>query len=797
MTEGLVVTADSLPNTGELLEASAQLTPELVADQARQAALLPEEEQEEAFAALRLARKLSDYQADRDETSNTIGEGIILLLENGEEKLASRLITPSVDEDMQLDAALRRRHPGAFLQGDATYETLTRVRNEKREAFNKRFRDHLKSLPDELYEDIMFEVRIGAADPEGALDVPSSFWGNFMQLPYEMQHAVLKNPSRMSVAVETFQQIGHSGLLEHTAQLLPILSAMDGAVRESTLTSLSNIRRELQQLEPPVELGGYDMSVLTRYRNPRQAIMLARELFPNESVGGALSSMDYELDNDHTNLQPGQLFEIPRGIAAALPTLHEALGAIGVSSHQLTSYVRGITRLQRETGWSMAGPLSRTLIQVAEILPSHVLNYEETLSHQTILKTLYRILERPEGVDGEEVVGQLDLYLNRLDAMVKHYQYAKLYMEEEREADQNATEAKEDSPTPADILNDTPELSDTEKKERAKLQYKKMIRNRSLGAYFDELGIPEEMATKMFGAWQSYDEIYNVFKAEGIDRSKDLTDEMIAKAALDTASRLYKNLSAVQEYQETYGTGELLALHNTFGIVHFRRGTGEQFHNQMLRWNGLYRNKRGDLAKHKTMPRPRNVMVAGIHDHNGAFDKAAAKFFGDFGENGSFYFEASTKAELSRAIVKVGDRERQAGRDPLQNPSVRNLIVAGHGSPESLQLDAYDLLDLESYVVAMMGMNKLNDLGGNAVPNDYSRHLGNLYRVILHACSAGRAVPVAMNISQMIHAATGAPVESSPEDSYGYEYTRRTGKVRFRVKNEEGKIVPVNSVRHE
>jgi hypothetical protein len=253
----------------------------------------------------------------------------------------------------------------------------------------------------------------------------------------------------------------------------------------------------------------------------------------------------------------------------------------------------------------------------------------------------------------------------------------------------------------------------------------------------------------------------------------------------------------VQEYQETYGTGELLALHNTFGIVNFTRGTGEQFHNQMLRWNGLYKNKQGDLAKHKTMPRPRNVLVAATDDHNGAFGKAAEKFFDDFGESGSFYFEASSKAELSRAIVKVGDRERQAGRDPMQDPSVRNVIVAGHGAPDIIQLSRFDTFDLEAYVAAMMGMNKLNDLGGNAVPNEYSRHLGNLYRVILHACSTGRAVPVAMNISQMIHAVTGAPVESPPADSYGYNYTRSTGKVRFKVKNAQGEIVPVNSVRHE
>jgi len=800
---------EAAPDPGGASPSAEQAAPqrepaEVIADQIRQAALLPPEEQTAAFAALRLGRQINVTYERNDETALATDDAIILLVENGEDELAARLITPSLHESSVLDHALLRRHPDAFLQGDPIYDKLEQIRIEKSAELKEQFRAHMAGMPSEDVDRLLMKIRYSAADPDSALEAPASFWHSIQAMPEEAQSHIIGMPTPLNEAAEALPHISHGGLLRYAKELLPTVMAIKNeTARDAFITSLSNIVREMQQLDPPVELTGHTLQTLSRYRDPQQAMTLARNLTPNEHPNKALTELDYQLGRDGLKLQPDQLYKIPETIAAALPHLYETLNTLGVPSYMRGYTVRALNLLQQEVNWPVTGELTVALtkiLQIQNVDPSDPFMWPSPFQVE-MLKELNDILApriQNERADPNETVFNLEMFMTKMNAAFKHYMFVKEAMEKARsKATYGSDEVEPNFIGDAGDAETTKETT-ADKEEKWIRQNLLKIRRHSLGVFFDNLGIPEKISVKMFGAWDSYDPIIRIIgypedPKEEQKLVKAITDEQIADAALHSANRLYARLNAVQEYQKAYGTEELLDLHNTFGIVHFSRAPARQFHNQMLRWNGQVQDENGTITDTGVKEPAVNMNVACTDDHNDAFSEIAGKFFADFGEEGSFYFEASKRKDVSRAIVKVGDRERAAGRNPEEDSFMEIVMVSGHGSPRTVQLGPFEEINLAAYTQAMLGMNKLNDMGGNAVPNDYSRHIGHGYRVILNACSAGKKVVLSINISEMINATTGAPVEASPEDSYGYIYNKDTGEVKFRIMNEAGQIVPVDS----
>ena len=320
----------------------------------------------------------------------------------------------------------------------------------------------------------------------------------------------------------------------------------------------------------------------------------------------------------------------------------------------------------------------------------------------------------------------------------------------------------------------------------ARSRFSSMMRmeRRGLDKCFDSLGIPKKMQTDLFEAWMSYSPVgfaYAEYKKENV---KDLTDGEIERVSLVTTKVFYEQLTAVQHYCEQYGTTELIELNDIFGIVNFTRGTAEQFHSQLLRWKD-------------TEEAVRNINVAAAEDHNFSFGETAdGLFFASFGEEGSFYFEASTIAELSRAFVQVGTRERAAGREPSEQSEVQNVIISGHGEPRAIELSWGNLINIENFATAAHARHQFAEKGGKVRANDYSQYIGNAYRIILHACSAGKEIPESINISQVLHTEYGVPVEASPRDSSGYRVNER-GRVGYGMMDKNDDFVYVEGVRHE
>lgn len=463
--------------------------------------------------------------------------------------------------------------------------------------------------------------------------------------------------------------------------------------------------------------------------------------------------------------------DLPAEITAILPDLNEAFRKAGVSSYEAPLLVREALELGPEAIHTIFPNFIKLMGETADFREKINTSFgmvNATINERGIdalhfYEDEFRAILLPENkLDEGETGRRLDRFAMKQYAANKHYELIKVFLEEIR--DEERGDAKPPEP-------DTyPSTADR-------------IKNRGLDKYFDELGIPEGLRTKLFDAWMSYSAIGHALRQYEKSQVKDLTDEEIEMASLQAARIFYEQLTAMQHYCEQYGSAELIELNEIFGIVDFTRGSAEQFHDQLLRW------RNPELSV-------KNINLAATEDHNFAFGNTANLFFTSFGEDGSFYFEASSIPELSRAFVQVGTRERNAGREPIENSEVRNVVISGHGGPKGIALSRGNSVNIENFAQAAQGRHQLIDRHGNARPNDYSQHIGMSYRVILHACSAGKEVPESINLSQVLHREYGVPIEASSRVMAGYRVSE-AGNIMYRVPSENGEYVYSDGVRYE
>ncbi len=757
----------ALPMSTEVRPES--LTTESIADELKLAVDLSPEEQEQFFQDIIHRRRLNDFSRHHSDDSMMIDDAIVRLVEEGDNELAARLITPSFRENDALHDAVRRCYPEAVETSEAVTHVIEGIARQKSEEFTTRFREYLSGVDSDIVEDVLVGVRVAAANPESALEVPPVFWEQFHTMPEELKDVVLGVNGRLTSAVEAVRVLDQGGLLEYAKTLVAPAAALPPAERESYVVSAGRAIRalEMRDSDSSSSLYPHELASLACFRDPQAALDLAMKAFPRQQLPDALSCLATELSARGDD-ERAQLFVIPEDIADILPGFNEAFRRLGMSLYEYAFLAKKILALQPDA--------SRTIVPdmidaIAETVPlrEHMSIYREKNNdiHVRSLASLFysnkeltAILQNDEELSEVQIAQRLARFAMKQRAAGKEYHFVREFLGNVREAERRKEE---------------PELEVSGSQEAP--DYAAMMERRGLDEFFDGLGLPRELAVKFFETWKSYSPIHYALGYDRKKEIKDLTDGALDKAALRTAEVLHEQLTALQTYCERYGTDEVLEIYETFGILNFTRGTAEQFHDQLMRW------------KDSSQP-VENIHVAATEDYNFAFGNAASTFFTFFGEKGSFYFEAPTLRRLSQAFVQAGNRERMAGRNPEVESSVHNIVISGHGEPTGVTLSEGNILDVEAYARAELNAGLLK-----TKINNYRRHLGNAYRIILNACSAGKNIPEAINISQLLHSVYGMPVEAAPEDSYGYSVDA-LGNVSYRVKNDRGDIEPVESVRH-
>ena len=141
------------------------------------------------------------------------------------------------------------------------------------------------------------------------------------------------------------------------------------------------------------------------------------------------------------------------------------------------------------------------------------------------------------------------------------------------------------------------------------------------------------------------------------------------------------------------------------------------------------------------------------------------------------FFEAESELDIAKIIVEVGKHERRFGRDPMQTNAIKNILIHAHANAQALSLGPDgQKLDLQDYT---------NAERKNANPktklriNDYRRHLGNNFRVLLQACSTAGETVDGMNIANKMAEYHNTRVEGSPFITSGMLVINPDGSVTY------------------
>lgn len=278
---------------------------------------------------------------------------------------------------------------------------------------------------------------------------------------------------------------------------------------------------------------------------------------------------------------------------------------------------------------------------------------------------------------------------------------------------------------------------------------------------FEKLGIEPELAESMLESWLTFSALDRRLYHDGTVKS-EITDKDIDGSLVEYSDRLITQLNALSDYVEQFGIEETKTLIDTFGIYNFIRYSPDQLHNQLLSWQSGERPAR-------------NIVIGARADWNGAFSDDGFELEKLLGDEGLFFFEVNDRTSLAKVAVTTGNRERRAGRNPEITNPIENLIINAHASSTGLLLGTQNQrLGVEDY--------KTEPLNGQRA-NNYKRHLGSKFRVILIACSTAGEVKEGKNIAESISDHHDIRVEGSKMITSGNIIIEPDGTVKFNQGN--------------
>ncbi len=231
------------------------------------------------------------------------------------------------------------------------------------------------------------------------------------------------------------------------------------------------------------------------------------------------------------------------------------------------------------------------------------------------------------------------------------------------------------------------------------------------------LGVNTSLAEDIFTTWATYNslQVHSYSDENGFQSIDTEPDGSVMEQIIRNQSRAITfQLNAIKKYHAEFGDQELKQVIDVFGIYNFSRHELPVLHDQLARWSS------GQAVE--------TVVAEARADWN-SFSGKMIDFEDESLKPGVFYFEVNSATELSKLAVSLGQRERQLGREP----DISRFIVHAHGNPTGMLLGVNnEKLNLDLYAEAAKSRAKIS----GAERNDYVRHLGPNFTVILQSCSA-------------------------------------------------------------
>lgn len=277
----------------------------------------------------------------------------------------------------------------------------------------------------------------------------------------------------------------------------------------------------------------------------------------------------------------------------------------------------------------------------------------------------------------------------------------------------------------------------------------------------NSLGLGDDLAYSMFDSWSTYDEATRAL-INGYARPLKNNfggDGALEEIAKNQAQAYTRNIDKMEEFAASYGKDKLIGVIETFGIYNFARHEPAKLAEQVRAWQD------GEPIK--------SVIVDPRSDWN-SFDKSNCNFEGGFAD-GVFHFEANSGVDIARIAVNVGNHERSNGREP----AIRFFIVHAHGSPGGMELGTTgEGIRTGDYA----------DIKPGNKANDYKKHLGQGFELVLLSCSTAGPVAGGMNIAETMSKHHDVTVHACNTVTTGLSISSE-GSIDFQTKDNEGELV--------
>lgn len=740
-------------------------------------------QRDNAWRALRQERDLHGYLPNSN--AEQINRALLKLIQEGRTQSAKALMTPSTWEVAVLGEELLRAPLGEE-ERQVLNDAILDLQTQKAQEFNDRMLERGLDSRNPRDGAILSYLRDETVEAEEALEVPQAFWKTFDLLPYEAQQKFLKTRHTLRQAAEAVTMLNEQDLLVRRPDAIDIAPSInDPDARQKYAESLKQALDALGSPEDGEEQTAFPG--LEEFEDPLAALKISHQLGVTDTLSlRKLLTGSYEANNP-TQVDPNRVTLLTT--ASQMLTGPNDENRLRVLTNLISSVETAPNPAQRmsevQAGLALFGgrvdhaavPFiveSHYPLETAQTLAPRVAQLE-TFS-QDLKFSLSFYLKRPETPPDYiarifSVVDELER--NGLSAaddglhtiILGQARTDTSHIEMQHHIEDVADRRHMDQAVDAEITRTLADVAAGEQPKHDRLQYQPQIE-----ALFQRMGIPPHMGEKLYLAWSSYNLDTPTFEAAaaalGVDEAtltfKDLTRAHFEKGFRDKTESMHSQIRSLRTYIRQYGVDEAIQLHNTFNTANFTRSTPEAMHNQLARW-----------ASNEA---PKNICVGATSDNNTAFRSFGTEAFTLFGEEGTFLFECNTKAELAAVMVTVGKRDRAQGRDPLTQPTVETVMIGGHGSPESINIGPLgEYIKVSDYVDAA----QTRDGRPGLRPNDYARHLGRRYRMILVACEAAQQVTSGHNIAETMSVAHGVVTHGSPKTTTGMVEIDAAGNVSF------------------
>jgi hypothetical protein len=286
-----------------------------------------------------------------------------------------------------------------------------------------------------------------------------------------------------------------------------------------------------------------------------------------------------------------------------------------------------------------------------------------------------------------------------------------------------------------------------------------------------ELGISSEMVEAMVDSWTTYDSfVIDMYDDHDFILPQEAPNEpALQRLANRQADALKAQIDSLREFVGQYSLETTEQVVNNFGIYNFSRHKPEDLFDQLQRWQS---GEAVDIA-----------VAEARFDWNSYQPKPVV--FEEHSGQGVFYFEASSGLEVAKLAVMLGKRERSLGREP----EVSRFFVHAHASPDGLVMGTKrETIWTKDYIEAARNAKRINA----KEVNDYRRHLGKNFEVVLLGCSTAGNNNGSSNIAERMSEAHDTVVYGSEESITGISILS-DGSVRFEGTENGGEAVVYDS----